>query len=275
MDVSHHIAFRHDKHPQFAAYLVENKFPKLQKGETFYSFDVFESDPLWPYIEKYITEHDIFSLKETFYTKDELQQAQFLRLWCRWCNGYPQPEGKFMSITYSQSYCKKCESGLCQIAPFRIRKSPNWGTRHFMMLNWVLDELFMDDTAKEVLSSSGLQGISFRPVEDKNGKQTLPNIWQWDIPYVLPAGLCYSGRAIDRVLYCESCGKVKYHPTGIGMRSFKKEIFQDAPDVMKSEEIFGFDVNTSKMIIVSQKVYQTLTNHHLDRALVFEPINLV
>ncbi len=32
MDVSHHIAFLHDKHPQFAAYLAEHKLKKHQMG---------------------------------------------------------------------------------------------------------------------------------------------------------------------------------------------------------------------------------------------------
>ena len=56
---------------------------------------------------------------------------------------------------------------------------------------------------------------------------------------------------------------------------FKKEIFLNAPDFVKSAESFGAAASASKLVFVSQKAYRFIKDNKLDSSLVFEPIQLV
>ena len=103
----------------------------------------------------------------------------------------------------------------------------------------------------------------------------LEDTYQMIIHNRLNPGLITERRSIDDIYVCAECGVPKYHPTGMGMLAFKKEIFEGAPDVVKTAEIFGWGHAAPTEIIVSQKVYQTITKNRLDRSLVFEPIELV
>lgn len=279
MDVWHYVTFRKSNHLDFFAYAIESGIVKQgDKSSDFVHFGISEGNPHWKNVEKYISEHHIVSRAETSYTEEELSNADFLRVWSCWRQGYPQPEEglAYQSITYSNgSYCRECGRGLLQQSPFRVRKSPNWGNRHFMMLNWVQDELFMDDVAKNVLSDAGIEGADFQVILNKSGMTIIPNMWQWNIYNVLPSGVRFDNCSLDQIFFCRSCGECKYHPTGTGMLSFQKEVFQNAPDVMKTGEVFGSACAASRRIIVRQKVYRLIKESQLHRGLVFEPVKLV
>ena len=143
------------------------------------------------------------------------------------------------------------------------------------MLNWVFDELFVDGVAKNILEKEGITGISFLEVKNKKGTEVLEDTYQMIIHNRLSPGIVTKRRSIDDIYVCAECGVPKYHPTGMGMLALKKEIFEGAPDVVKTAEIFGWGHAAPTEIIVSQKVYQTITKNKLERSLVFEPIELV
>ena len=161
------------------------------------------------------------------------------------------------------------------MSPFRIKKEPKWGQRHFAELNWVGDELFLDPTAEELLKQEGITGISFCEVHDKKGTEVFPSIRQLVVNTILGLGLQADSKSIREVTSCPVCGIPKYLLSGIGMLSIQKEIFDNKPDVVKTGEIFGSDHYAARTILVRQKVYQTLLRNKLDRGLVFEPIELV
>jgi hypothetical protein len=91
---------------------------------------------------------------------------------------------------------------------------------------------------------------------------------------ILPSGISLNGQSVDKVFMCPKCGTLKYHPTGIGMHSFHREIFKNAPDIVKTHEVLGWGHSASRLIIVNQKVYQLITQNKLDKGLVFEPVLL-
>ncbi len=240
--------------------------------------EIYDDHSVWPIIEEYVKEHDLLCLSETIFTKTELENAGWLRVRSKWRNGYPQPENTFEyeNITYTRAnYCPECGFGLQQIQPFRIKKEPKWGNRHFMMLNWVEDELFVSGLAKELLEQSELSGFSFAAVCDKKGNAQIPDIYQLVITGLLDAGLDPNVPAIDATYICPSCGTKKYHPTGIGMLAFQKSIFDNAPDIVKTSEAFGWGNSVSHDILVSNSMYRFIVKNHLDRGVVFEPITLL
>lgn len=275
MEINKHICFNGDKEPEVLDYLNRNGIA-FKKGELI-SLDIYESNPHWPQIAEFVKERKLFCRSEAIFSKQELSSAEWLTLRSMWRNGYPQPECAFEyeSITYSsQNLCKECGTGLVQTDAFRIKKAPNWGKRHFMMLNWVEDELFIDDIAKNILLDNGITGMSFREVKDKKGKEILPNVEQLIVPHILPEGIVPELPAINDINHCTCCGIPKYHPSGVGMLTFRRDIFDNAPDIVKTAEVFGWGHSAPRKIIVSQKFYQTIVKNQLDRSLEFEPIAL-
>lgn len=279
MEINKHICFREEENSQLLAYLISNGIP-YEDCYGMLVFDIYESNPHWKTIEELLSmgSKKAFCLSNTIYTKKEREAAQWLTLRSKWMCGYPQPEekGAYEAVTYCESkICPDCGGGMEQISDFRMRKTPKWGKRHFMMLNWIGDELFVDDIAKELLMKSGLSGFYFQNVRDKKGVEILTDINQLVIPTLLPLGFVTDRRSTNFARKCPQCGVLKHHTTGIGQLAFRREIFDNAPDFVKTGEIYGWEYWTQRKIIVSQRVYKTLIEHQLDRGLVFEPLELV
>lgn len=276
MKVKKRILFSKEDHADLLPFL-------LNQGISFNdnhvaTIEMYDDHIAWPAIETYVTENDLLCLSETIFTKTELENAEWLRVRSQWRNGYPQPENAFeyQNVTYTQAnYCHECGCGLHQVRPFRIKKAPKWGNRHFMMLNWVEDELFVSGSAKELLEQSELSGFSFGEVCDKKGNAQIPDIYQLVITGLLDAGLDPDVPSIDAICLCPSCKTKKHHPSGIGMLAFKKSIFDNVPDIVKTSETFGWGNGASNDILVSNSMYRFIVKNHLDRGLVFEPIALV
>lgn len=275
MEIRKHIAFRRDAAPELFCFLKENLIP-FEEGGMICSVDILESSPYWECISGYIKEKDLFCSSETVFTTDEMNNSEWLRVRSQWRFGYPQPESAFQfeTITYTRdNHCSKCGCGLNQVDAFRFKQLPKWGKRHFLMLNWIEDELFVSDAAKSVLQQ--FSGMEFAEVQNKTGMQSLPGVSQILIPTVLPKGLVEDNSPIRNKQICEHCGAVKYTTTGIGMLTFKKNIFSGAPDVVKSYEVFGDRRLAFRMLFVRQAVYQAILANKLDKNLVFEPLNLI
>ena len=277
MEINKHISFSLDDGPELFTYLQNNNIP-YEIVMHMCVFDIYESNPHWKNISRMLKQSKALWLSNTIFTKKELSDAQWLTVRSVWRNGYPQPEDDFSyeSITYcDEKCCQKCGSGLYQQDDFRIRKAVNWGKRHFMMLNWVEDELFVDDIARNILEKEKITGVSFRSVKNKKGTEIIPNINQLVISTVLPKGIFTDNRAIRDINMCSSCGVTKYLPTGIGRFQFDRRIFENAPDIVWTDEVFGSGSIASHEIIVNQKVYQTIIQNHLESSLKFQPIELI
>lgn len=277
MKINKHIFFNELIAPELVEYLCKNNIP-YSSANRLVVFDILQSNPHWQDISSIVTEKRISCLSETSFSKKELSEASWLSVRSQWRNGYPQPESNFgyQRITYSEDmYCNECGNGLRQVDAFRMKTSPKWGNRHFMMLNWVFDELFIDDKAKEVLIENGFSGIQFTSVYDKQGKSVLPGVHQLHIETLSDYGLVEGQDNVSNVVACTVCGITKYHPSGIGMHSFYKNTLANMPDVCKTSEIFGWGKSASRLILIRQSVYNSIIENHLDRGLVFAPINLV
>ncbi|MBR3815314.1 MAG: hypothetical protein IKJ27_01160 [Clostridia bacterium] len=277
MEINKHICFIADDVPELIDYLNANGifYEPVSIGSTV--LDILESSPHWNYISKIVEHKKLPYSSETFFTKEELNNAEWLRIRSKWRFGYPQPELTFIKDGTTYCYdnkCSECGSGEVQREPFKIKKVPKWGKRFFGELNWIGDELFVNDKAKEALLENGIKGISFMDVLSKNGKEVLPDIHQLVIPNTLDGGLMAGCRAISESQLCSKCRVTKYLSSGIGMLHFKKEVFENQPDIVKTGEIFGSMHYAAKLIIVRQKVYKMIVDNKMERGLVFSPIVL-
>ncbi len=277
MEVNRHLFFRTDEQHDFIEYLEKNGVP-CKICDEFVSLDIFESNPIWDAISDYVVENKMVSTSEMIFSKEELLSAEWLRVYSGFRFGYPQPEGAFEyeNITYSREhYCKHCSSGLVQVDSFRMKKTPKWGKRHFMELNWVGDELFLTETAKKVLEGAGITGIDFRRVKHKKGTEYYDDIYQMVVTFLLAKGMDEEKTPIQEESVCPYCGVKKYVTKGTGMLAFQREIFTNVPDIVKTYECFGWGHYIARDIIVNQKVYRTIIENDLGRNLIFQPILLV
>lgn len=276
MDINRHISVGLEENPKLFSYMDSNEVPYEDVYGTGV-FDILESNPHWEKIASLLQTCKPLCICNTIYTQEELDKAQWLIMRSVWHFGYPQPEDGegYEAITYSaDNFCTACCSGLVQKDAFRMRKVPKWGKRHFMMLNWIGDEIFVDDIAKALLSRSGLTGFCIRDVYDKKGVEPLAGISQIYIQNFLPYGLMTNTRSIRKITQCTRCGITKCLPSGMGSLSFKKEIFENAPDIVKSNEKFGAEHSSYNKIIVSQRFYRFIMENRLGGALEFAPIDL-
>lgn len=276
MEIKKRVVFRMDEAAGLIAYLRKNQIPF---EENYISvIELLESDPRWPAIAEIVEQEDLICQSETVFTKQELDSAEWLQVRSQWKCGYPQPEANFEyeTITYTRKgYCSECGSGLQQINPFRLRKPIKWGKRHFAELNWVGDELFISDTAKQLLQDGQTTGIFHMDVLDKKGSERIEGITQLRVESVLESGLLSNRDSIRETSICPQCGTVKHVPSGVGMLAMQREIFAGQPDIVKSGDCFGSGHYSTRIIIVRQKVYQLIVKNQLDRGLVFEPIELI
>lgn len=278
MRVSKHICISAEEDFDLVLYVHKSGIPYEKFSSTSIIFDMYEDDPHWQVIGPRVEQLGAFCLSTTIFTKQELKDAEWLRVHSKWHNGYPQPESAhgYQEITYDTSQlCRECGAGLVQKDAFRLTKAPKWGTRHFFSLNWVSDVLFADNTARSILEGSGLTGFHFLPAKNKRGTEEIPGVHQLFAEAETKPGVVTGGRDIDEVYTCAVCGRTKCHPTGIGMHVFRREALEGMPDICRTHEDWGWGKGADRLILISQRMYRTIVDNRLDRSLVFEPIQLI
>jgi hypothetical protein len=123
--------------------------------------------------------------------------------------GYPQPEdlhrdGSYLDVTFDRSdSCRQCNTGLGQVAPFRMRGEPSLGRRSVMQMRWAYDAWFVTPAAYEAVFKPF--GIASRPALSKGGRP-LTSVVQLVIEERVPVD---EYRTAGEV--CEACGRLKLH----------------------------------------------------------------
>ena len=280
MDVTKHVAFHKKNHWELWQYVQKNNIPADHKeGEDVVAIDILASNPHWPWIEAYLKKINRTAQSDMIFTKEELQAAQWMEVRTIWRTGYPEPTSycEYENITYTrENQCDECSAGLKQVDSFRLRKVPSWGRRHFFAPYWIEDELFVNDSVKTAFEEAGITGVDFYPVKNKNGKQVFEGIYQLRIQTILEEALVVSDDFVHSVSACKKCGTPKYRLNHCAKSKYRKEVFENIPDIVHTGDIFGArSAYAARKIVIGQKTYQTIVANNLDRSLLFYPIDLV
>ncbi len=250
----------------------------LANGIPLITFDIFEDDEAWDEVNSLMISHNIMSLKECIYSAEEYDNASWFVIRSKYRWEYPQPENQFeyKFLTYDNSnYCDKCGCGLVQKENFKVKKSPKWGKRSFLMLNWIEDELFTNYEVETVLSNYNLKGFKFIDLKNVRLNYSVDNIKQIYINNILRPGLLNQNDTILKEITCNNCGCNKIIMAGRGI-IFSKGVFENIEnDIVKSSEVFGDGRMCFRMIFASRNFYNAIRNSSLDKDLIFEPVILV
>jgi len=208
--------------------------------------------------------------------------------------GYPQPEDNYFQLTYSkENVCLQCGIGKQQINPFRFRAEPKAKHSQFLGLNWVFDEIFIREQAIRQFTENDISGVRYsHPIINKT-KLPLETLQQIHVDTILQPGLlidnlefeiCHKPTDKKQIAFIKKlnpsyldkpfCGQKKYNFPKKGAMTFKKDIFENLPDFVKSFEWFGSGGSATRPILVSQKVRQLIIKNKL-RGASFTPITLV
>lgn len=215
-----------------------------------------EGDPEWAGISSLIREWGGSSLVTTEFSAAEIAAADYCELLVTHANGYPQPEDDFgfLAQSYDTSkYCDECGAGAVQIAPFRVRKSLNWGRNAFLKLFWVEDAIFMHREAwQEHLAPLRIETW---PVEDTKGN-VLDHIVQ------LRADTSVALQMEENSgVRCPKCRRARY----IGPERAFLTAPVGAPElpIFRSEQFFGAGHQSSNAILIGRDVVAAIQSAKL------------
>ena len=222
--------------------------------------DVAEDDPQWESVRHLLKKYETVDIPFTKFTDSELSNAKHLAMAPSWHHGYPQPEDDFgyMQLTYDlRDYCEHCGIGAKQISPFQMKKSPNWGRRSILQMNWLFDEYFVKPEVWNAVFQP--LGINCRRVLLHRTGQELESVLQLDIPQLVPLQMDSKAYEYERCMFCD---RKKYkHVTGF----FPSPQATDFP-LFKSVQYFGSGASASRAVLVSKALYRRIKDAALKGA---------
>ena len=257
-----------------AVRFLEKEKIKHDDSGPFIIFELFEDQETFEDIQKYLEPYGLLSNPPVaVYTKEEINAAQWLKIRSTWRSLYPQPDEdmNYRFSTYDPAnYCEKCHYGLIQKENFVLKKEPNWGSKGFLMINWIQDELFISKKTEAFLQTSGLTGFDIYDVCNKSGRN-MEGVKQIYVKNYLDYGLM--PQSIAEELHCEKCSNTIFMAQPVIY--YDSKVFHNVDcDIVKTREKFG-QLTRSSLIFVTHTFYEEITKAKLDRGLLFEPVMLV
>lgn len=278
MRIKHRYAFlNHNDIKKIIEFLNKNKIKyDITNDNLLIIVEAYEDESYWNELEKIMIKHRKEPITEKVFSSKELEDAEWLRVRSRWRWEYPQPEDEYTKITYDDSsYCSSCGCGLVQQRNFLLKKSPKWGNKKFLMLNWIEDELFIPDDVKNMLLKTDLKGFNFRTVDNFKTKEILNNIHQIEIKNKLDTGMIFGSRDIVKEINCKQCGHKKVIIYGGSVLKINRNLFDESKyDIVKSNEKFGDGLMCASFIFISRKMYRLIKDNGWTKNLELEPIYL-
>jgi hypothetical protein len=261
MKIIHHVNV-HSSSAEFYSYIIRSGIQYTisdypGNDNKLLSFDISETDPLWETVFALLKKYQGFDIYrggdiyDTFFSDDEIRQADWLRIVSTFEQGYPQPAGNWPLKQSSFSIiCPSCVI-YEQINPMRISKEPNIRKNSFMSLIGA-GELFAVPEVFSEINSIGATGYETREVLIHKTNQPSEKVQQLYIPAIAKPGLL--GTEEMRQVHCQKCGTVKYYPHKRGIMRLQKNALELDTDFVKTYEWFGLGLISYKEIIVSNRV---------------------
>lgn len=232
------------------------------------TFDVTESEPAWPIVGQWVADGTVSTMYETYFTPQEIRQAEWSRLDVTHEQGYPQPSpGTLGFIKVSRdNVCPACGAGWIQKAPYRLAKEPHLG-RHDFVSPFGTGAVMCTARVINALRAHALTGYDVGDVLIHRTRQPSAVVSQLLFPLVASPGLA----EVDKVLadedgkemialaggewhaVCPHCGISKYTPHKRGYMHIHRGALRSDTDVVQSYEWFGSGRGAHREVFVSRR----------------------
>jgi hypothetical protein len=256
MEIWHRISFNATTKPDFLEAIqgfgvIKKRLELPGGGGTMVYVDIIESNPHWAIVSELVAIRGATDIIETFFTADEIRDAEWLRLVSTFEQGYPQPKPHWPLKQLSfEIICPKCAI-YKQTNPLRLAKEPNLGRKSFMSLIWT-GEIFC--TPEVILGLENIQAKGYEVWDAVIHKTDEPSekVRQLYVP-----GIALPGVILDDDLerkICPVCGTTKYYPHVKGPMYLKREALLSDTDFMLTHEWFGHGLLAWREILVSSRI---------------------
>ncbi len=256
MELYHRVGINSKKDKEFLSIIEERGIPfksiELPGGiSNLIVFEIYESDPNWEIISRFIQSTNASDMHETIFSKEEIRNAEWLRLIPTFEQGYPQPKlhWPIKQLSYEIT-CPKCAI-YKQINPMRLAKEPSLGRKSFMALIWTR-EIFCTPEVFTELDKVQAKGYeAWDAIIHKTNKPS-ERVKQLYVP-----GIASPGVIIDNDLErknCPVCRTTKYYPHVKGIMYIKREALLPETDFMLTNEWFGHGLLAWREILISNRI---------------------
>jgi len=214
-----------------------------------YYFDIVESDPRWPIIEKMIKRFGASDVYQTIFEPEEIREAEWSRIIPLAQRGYPQPQKNWVSNRYNyEDFCARCGT-YRQKSSYRIGKEPNPQRYDFSSLFWAYvlfgtPEIFLELELNAI--------VGYEKWEVIVNKNNLPSnvVHQLYVSGITQPGLV--AEDLDRTT-CPQCKFTKYNPHKRGRMLINRGALVPKVDIVETFEWFGWGHSAFREILISNR----------------------
>jgi hypothetical protein len=247
---------------------IEYKTNPLPGGGYLIHFDIGESDQRWPRVSALVREKNAPDMFNTVFTREEILNADWIRLMPVFEQGYPQPKEGWEQITY-ENECSKCGAGYRQKSPFRLEKEPRLGKNNFLCLYWTYT-LFCTPKVLEALKTHKISGYEVWEAIIHRTNEPSKIVSQIVIPSVAKPALIDGNKLQPEV--CSQCGITKYAYHKRGYMNLRRECILTDVDFQLTFEWFGG--GGFREILISNRLAKLILENDW-RGVALKPIDLV
>lgn len=268
----------HGKYRKVINFLDEKEV-KYSKISDCISLRIYDDDSLFFQISSLFSQSSIEPQITVLYSKKELSEAKYLRIWLKKYSGYPQPDevddikDSYINYTFDMTnFCRECGSGLIQKDSFYLKKSFNIEKIRFGGVYWIYDTFFITTELRDLFIKEKFTGIEFIPAKNIKTKQILDNVVQLKINSVFPAKFKYD---IEKIIDCKQCKQKRDIMKMDTEISASKDILKALDkDFYLSQESHGDGLLCCKSVLISNRVYKFFIDNKI-KNICAEPIKFI
>jgi hypothetical protein len=277
MEIRHHIGFNTSRIPKLEKlvnrFSIDHERSELPgSGGALITFQISETSDLWSDIHSLIEKHGATDRVETFFSDEEILNAEYLRMIVRFETGFPEPRDTWVTnpINY-KDYCSSCGT-FEQTSSFQIRAEPNLRTFNFMTFAWA-DAIFCRHFVIQEFRAEGIDDFETVPVLNLKTHNNSEKIVQ-----IKPIKRTSPGLITPKdmkVHECAVCGEIKYSYHLRGIMQYKRSAISSGADMLETHEWFGVGSRrASREVFVSNQFARLAINQNW-KSLRFKVIELV
>ncbi|MFZ2361818.1 MAG: hypothetical protein WA040_20945 [Anaerolineae bacterium] len=235
------------------------------------TFEIAESDRRWPQIAELLRQKQTLDLYETFFTSQEIEAAEWIRLSPTFEQGYPAPKEGWELTTYADE-CPNCGAGYRQKAPFRLAKEPRLGKHSFMSLYWTYT-IFTSQQVITALAAADIRGYERWDVLLHRTGQPSQVVSQLFFPEIAEAGLAEEDQLQPET--CPQCSLTKYGYHKRGYMHYRRNALRTGVDIQLTQEWFGSGSHIGfREILISNQLARLIMENNW-RGVSLKPVKLV